>query len=203
MRKFPAGEIKEFKIFKKLTSPQKIQDFLDGIPMNFEKRGEEHKSPLMTLRRNNAHCIEGALLAAAALWYNGKKPLLLDLKTSQDDEDHVVALFKDGSRWGAISKTNHAVLRYRDPIYISVRELAASYFNEYFLDSRKKTLRSYSAPFELLKHDDSWLTTDKNLWNISDALDEAKHFPLFGKNLEHKLRQSDQIEIKAGDIAEW
>src|SRR3989344_6349937 len=123
MRKFPAKDIKEFKIFKKLNSPSKIQDFLNEIPINFEKKGETCKSPLVVLKSNNAHCIEGAMLASAALWYHGEKPLLLDLKTSNDDEDHVVALFKANNRWGAISKTNHAVLRYRDPIYLSVREL--------------------------------------------------------------------------------
>jgi len=90
------------------------------------------------------------MLAAAALWHNGYPSLLLDLKTTDADADHVVALFKEGGRWGAISKTNHAVLRYRDPVYRDPHELAMSYFNEYFLDSGVKTMRSFSAaPFDI------------------------------------------------------
>ena len=105
------------------------------------------------LRAGKAHCMEGALLAAAILEFHGHKPLLLDLRSTSEDLDHVVALFKQNGYWGAISKTNHVVLRYREPIYGSVRELAMSYFHEYFLDNGKKTLREYSVPVDLGKFD--------------------------------------------------
>ena len=144
--------------------------------------------------------MEGALLAAAIFWYHGERPLLLDLKTTDDDNDHVVALFKEDNRWGAISKTNHAVLRYRDPVYQDVRELAMSYFNEYFLDSGVKTLRSYSVPFDLSKFGDEWLITKKNLWNITDALDSSKHISIVPKGGAKHLRRADPIEIKAGKL---
>ncbi|MDP3731184.1 MAG: hypothetical protein Q8R34_01670, partial [bacterium] len=118
----------EIKLFKKLNSPRKLQDFINAIPANFEKRGETLMSPRRVLRENKAHCLEGAFLVAAVLWFHGEKPLLLDLKTTDCDFDHVVALFRKGGCWGAISKTNHAVLRYREPVYASPRELAMSYF---------------------------------------------------------------------------
>lgn len=208
MRRFPKNIFKEspkeFAIIKKLNSPSKVQDFLNGLAVNFEKNGETCRSPLRTLRDRKAHCMEGALLAAAIFWYHGAAPLLLDLKTTDDDNDHVVALFKEGGRWGAVSKTNHAVLRYRDPVYKDIRELAMSYFNEYFLDSGVKTLRSYSAPFDLSapskKFDDSWLTTKENLWNITDALDSSKHISIVPKSGAKHLRRADPLEIKAGKL---
>ena len=143
------------------------------------------------------------MLAAAALWYQGRPPLLLDLKTTAADDDHVVALFKEGNRWGAISKTNHAVLRYRDAIYRDSRELAMSYFNEYFLDSGVKTLRSFFAPFDLSKYGNEWLTSRGDLGDIAAELDFSKHIEIFKKGAERKLRLADKSEIEAGKILEW
>jgi len=201
MRTFP----NELAIFKKLDTPQKVQDLLDTFRINFEPNDDTCRSPLVVLERREAHCIEGALLAAAIFWFHGREPLLLDLKTAKGDFDHVVALFKEHGRWGAVSKTNHAVLRYRDPVYKDIRELAMSYFNEYFLDTGVKTLRSFSdKPFDLLKFDDAWLTSRKNLWEIHDALDSAPHTQILPRGFSpKKLRLADPIEIKAGKIVEW
>jgi hypothetical protein len=207
MRSFPGAIIKEypneFGIFKKLRSPAAIQDFVNGFEMNFTGRRHTYASPLVVLATGKAHCMEGAMLAAAALWHLGYPPLLLDLKTTDHDDDHVVALFKEGGRWGAISKTNHAVLRYRDPIYRDPRELAMSYFNEYFLDSGVKTMRSYSAPFDLSKYGNDWLTSRGNLANIAADLDFSRHFQIIKKGAERKLRRADRSEIEAGKIVEW
>ena len=136
----------ERKLFAKLSTPSKIQDFLDSIPND---SGDTYLTPRMLLKHGHAHCFEGAVFAAAALAFHGEKPLLMDLKSQAPDIDHVVALYKVNGYWGAISKTNHAVLRYRDPIYPDVKSLALSYFHEYFLDTGKKTLRSYAVPFDL------------------------------------------------------
>mgnify|MGYP001590758451 FL=1 len=146
--------------------------------------------------------MEGALLAAACFWHNGQRPLLLDLKTIKDD-DHVVTLFKENGCWGAVSKTNHAVLRYRDPVYKTVRELTLSYFNEYFLDSGAKTMRSYSAPFSLFQYDDDWLVSKENLWDIPNELDDARHFKIFPDGFSRRLRPADPIEIKVGKFTQW
>lgn len=192
-----------FGVFKKINTPVKIQDFLDTIPANFEKNGRTCRSPFSVLQEKKAHCIEGALLAAAAFWYHGSKPLLLDLKTSRNDEDHVIALFKYQRRWGAISKTNHAVLRYRDPVYKTIRELVTSYFHEYFLDTGEKTLRSYSAPFSLLAYDDEWLISKENLFGITDDLDASRHISLFDQKTASLLRPATSIEIEVGKLVEW
>lgn len=195
----------EFAIFKKLDSPPKIQDFIDGLPINAEKNGETCRSPLMALRAGEAHCAEGVMLAAAVLWYHGQPPFLMDLRVARDknDVDHVVALFKEGGRWGAISKTNHSVLRYRDPVYKTVRELALSYFNEYFTREGLKTLRSYSAPFNLLQYDESWLTMPYDLWDITNTLDGSPHFPIVAGGVIRRLRLADPIEIRASHLPQW
>ena len=203
MRNFPDLQHKEFAIFKKLNSPEKIQDFLETMPINFETGGETCRSPLMTLKHKEAHCMEGAVLAAAALWRHGERPLLLDLKSTENDDDHVVTLFKYRNRLGAISKTNHAVLRWRDPVYKTVRELAMSYFNEYFLDNGRKTLRSFSSPFSLLRYDKNWLAAKENLWHIAADLDNSPHFNILGNGAVWCLRRADPLEVEAGKLTQW
>jgi hypothetical protein len=192
-----------FTPLKRLTSPRKVQDFLDRIPINMEPDGETCTSPLVTLKRKRAHCLEGALVAALALWMQGERPLIMDLKTTDDDVDHVVALYKQHGHWGAITKTNHAVLRYREPIYRNLRELAASYFHEYFKPNGKKTLRSYSVPFDLAKYPADWITSDANLWALERAIDRSPHRPLLTRRQIAGLRQADAIEIEAGELLEW
>src|SRR5262245_46689 len=120
----------EFHTLERLRTPERIQAFLNAMPANFEPEGDTVLSVREVLRQRRAHCIEGAMLAALALWIQGEPPLLFDLAAIRD-YDHVVTLFRRGGRWGAISKTNHLTLRYRDPVYRSLRELAMSYFHEY------------------------------------------------------------------------
>ncbi len=196
---------KERALFKRLSTPIKIQDYLDTLPINFEVTGETYLSPRLVLQRKTAHCMEGALLAAAALAYHGAKPQLLDLQTAAEDDDHVVALFQQGGRWGAISKTNHAILRYRDPVYASVRELALSYFHEYFLEENgKKTLRAYSAPFDLSRFaPEKWMTATEDLDWLAGELDWSRHFPIVSKKVLRALRPASKVERRAISLTEW
>lgn len=194
----------EIKIFHRLNTPAKVQDWLEKIPANFELAGETCMSPRMVLKTRTAHCIEGAMLAAVALRLRGHQPLLVDLKASTKDDDHVIAVFRERDRWGAISKVNHGVLRYRDPVYRDIRELVMSYFNEYFLQNRRKSLRSYSNPVDISRFDKKgWMTSDKNLWYIADYLDGVRHYAVAPQRVIRKLRWVDPIEIKAGDIEGW
>ena len=194
----------ELAVLKKLSSPIKIQNYLDTIPMNFEKKGETYMSPRRVLRENKAHCLEGALLAATALWLNGEKPLLFDLQAPGDD-DHVVALYYRHGYWGAISKTNHAALRFRDPVYKTLRELALSYFHEYFSNqTRRKTLRAHStAPFNLKKLGTKWIIAEEELYKIAEAVDQAPHDQLVTQPNLRLIRPADAMELKAGKIIEW
>lgn len=194
----------EERILRRLDNPRRIQDFLDRLPVNHEKHGETHYSPRRVLRERKAHCIEGALLAAAALWLHGERPLLLDLKTRFLDDEHVVALFREGGCWGAISKTNHAVVRYRDPVYRSVRELAVSYFHEYFRDcDGVKTLVSYSRPFDLRTLGDGWVTAEEDLWHLDDILNALPHHPVFPPANARLLRRATPFERKVLNVREW
>ncbi len=193
----------ETKLFKKLRSPVVIQNYLNTLAYNFESGGETCRSPREVIKHQKAHCLEGAYLAAAVLWYHGEKPLLLDLRSTKHDLDHVVALFKRNGCWGAISKTNHAVLRYREPIYRTIRELALSYFHEYFLNDGEKTMREYSKPFSLVSFGESWITTDEHLWEIGAALDDSPHFPVLPSGMKPRdLRKADPVEIAAGKLVE-
>lgn len=195
---------KEYLLLRKLSTPQRIQDFLDTLPRNNEKERHTCASPRVVLREKKAHCIEGACLAALALSLHGERPLLLDLKAAANDDDHVVALYKRNGYWGAISKTNHPVLRFRDPVYRTVRELALSYFHEYFLLSDgRKTLRSYSRPFSLKRFGTEWITREDDLWDIATSLDQSKHFPIVPLGSDRYLRPASAIERKAAGIFEW
>lgn len=194
---------KEEKIFKKLSTPEKIQDFLDTLPINFEKKGETNLTPRQVLEQRKAHCMEGACFAAAVLWYHGEPPLLMYLASTHEDEDHVVTLFKRNGYWGAISKTNHAVLRYRDPIYKTPRELVMSYYHEYFLNKNgKKTLEYYSKPFSLKRYGTRWIT-GQDTWKISDDLQKSANIPFVPRKNKKFLRVASSIERRAGELREW
>ena len=156
-----------------------------------------------TLKIRRAHCFEGALLAAATLWIQGQKPLLLDLVAKEPDDDHVVALYKRGGRYGAISKTNHAVIRFRDPVYRTPRELALSYFHEWSLPSGEKTLECYSKPLDMRHFGTDWITAEKDLWEVADALSKRKHYFLVPKGNWRYVRKADSMELKAGKLIEW
>ena len=192
----------EFAVLRRLSTPEKIQDFLNALPANFEIGGETCMSVREVLRRRRAHCIEGAMLAACALWVHGEPPLLLDLRAARD-YDHVVALFRRGGCWGAISKTNPSVLRWRDPVYRSLRELAMSYLHEYANGRGQKTLRSYAGPFDLRRFEPKlWVTNGKNCWDVAETLDEMRHTPLLTKKQSRMLRLRDAMERKAGALLE-
>ena len=195
---------KETLFFKKLDTPYKVQVFLDSIPFNFEKNGKDViKSPLRVVRENNAHCIEGAILGSYILSLHKYKSYLLHLQTTKEDLDHVIVVFKDGMYWGALSKTNHSVLRYRDPVYKSIRELVMSYFHEYFLDNGCKTLRRYSDLLDLKIFEKGWEIQDFDLWAIDHELDKMKHYDIIPKTFTRKLSKASIIEREASKITQW
>jgi hypothetical protein len=195
----------EIRLFRKLSSPKKIQNYLNSFKFNFREDGF-FVSPRFVIKNKKADCLEGAIFAATVLEFHGNKPLILDLRSSKKpfDYDHVVAIFKQYGCFGAISKTNHGVLRYREPVYKTVRELVMSYFHEYFLKNGRKTLREYSNLLNLntLKKI-NWRTGEDNLWEIHEILDKLKHYPILSIKQIQNLRKADDIEIKLGEIVEY
>ena len=193
----------EFALLERLDTPQKIQAFLYGLKQNFELTGDTCRPVRQVLRRRDAHCIEGAMLAACALWVHGEPPLLMDMRAVRDF-DHVVALFRRHGRWGAISKTNGIGLRSRDPVYGSLRELAMSYFHEYANRRDHKTLREYSVPYDLRRLPPSvWVTGEKNAWVVAEALDELRHFPLVNRHHLKAVLRRDPFERRAGTLLQY
>jgi len=187
----------DYRVLQRLDTPRKIQAFVHGLRQNFELCGDTCRPVGVVLRSRRAHCIEGAMLAAAALWVHGEPPLLLDMRAERD-YDHVVALFRRNGRWGAISKTNGVGLRWRDPVYRSLRELAMSYFHEYTNRRDHKTLREYSVPFDLRRIDTAiWASGTKHAWPVPEALDALRHFRLVnGRELRTVVRR-DPFERRA------
>jgi hypothetical protein len=195
---------RELSILKPLDSPRKIQDFLEKIPYNHCEKLDTCLSPRRVLADRHAHCIEGAMLAALALRLHGDPPLVVDLTSSATDLDHVITVFRRHGCWGAISKTNHAVLRYREPAYRTLRELVMSYFHEYTTDDGKKTLRSFSRPVDLSRFDgDGWMTSEEDVWIIPRHLCEVAHVPLLSKSQIASLRLADPIEREVGMKLQW
>src|ERR1700746_2712354 len=129
-------------------------------------------SPQCALLERKGHCLEGALLAAAALRINGHPPLLMDLEAVHDD-DHVVAIYRESGLWGGMAKSNFAGLRFRAPIYRTLRELALSYFEHYYNLRGERTLRNYSRPVNLSRFDSiNWMSSEEPLWAIPEYLCE-------------------------------
>jgi hypothetical protein len=195
---------REFAALDRLDSPERIQAFLNAIPINHEIGGETVLSAREVFRQRRAHCIEGAFLAATALWIHGEPPLVMHLDCDESDFPHVIALFRREGAWGAISKTNGAPLRYRDPIYRSLRELAITYFHEYSNKRGHKTLRSYSTAFDLRRLPVSeWVTAERSCWAAHDRLVRLRHYPLITRRQERLLSRRDAFERQASRMVEY
>ena len=178
-----------------LKSPVAIQEFLDSIPYNTTKRT---LSPLLVARERMAHCMDGGMFAAAALRHLGYLPLLVDL-TAENDDDHIIAVFREGKCMGALAKSNTTVLRFREPVYRSLRELAMSYFDLYYNLNGQKTLRSYSRSVDLSRFDDcNWETTEEDLEFVGDYMGSVRHYQLITPSQAATLNNVPKYLFEAG-----
>lgn len=185
----------EIRFLKTMDDTDKIQAFLDSIDYNPKY---ECRSPRYVIKTRSAHCFEGALFAASALSFIGYKPLILDMK-SWNDDDHVIAVFKHRNHWGAVAKSNFTSLRFREPVYRTIRELIMSYFDFYFNIAGDKSLRSYSLPLDLTIYNSrNWMTTDEDLEYIGDKLESMRHFPVVDEEMIKNLKKASESMIKAG-----
>lgn len=185
----------EIKFMKSFTDPWSIQVYLDTIDYNPDYTC---RSPRWVIRKRSAHCFEGALFAAAALQFIGYRPEVVDMKAYNDD-DHVIAVFREGSFWGAVAKSNFTSLRYREPVYKSLRELIMSYFDFFFNTKGEKSLRSYSRPLDLSVYNHkNWATTDEDLEYIGDKIESIHHYPVVTDAQIKKLKIAGEYMLKAG-----
>ena len=185
----------ETRTLLRLKDPYGIQRFLYQLPYH---HAETAWSPRLVLRNGTAHCLEGAIFAAAALRVNGYSPLIIDFEATRDT-DHVLAVFKIDGCWGAIAKSNFSGLRYREPIYRSLRELALSYFEDYFNLKGERTLRKYSAPVNLKRFDYlGWMVAEKPVWFIAEYLTKIHHYSLISRAQTKRLHRVDPHSFQAG-----
>jgi hypothetical protein len=178
-----------------LKTPVRIQKFLDALTYQY---GDTAWSPQRVLRERKGHCLEGALLAAAALRLNGYPPLLMDLEAVRDD-DHVLAIYRENGLWGSVAKSNFAGLRSRSPIYRTLRELALSYFEHYYNLRGEHTLRAYSTPVNLARLDSQhWMTSEEDVWCVPELLIAARHYPIVPGKVARTLSRLDRRSFEAG-----
>ena len=182
---FTARELRTLRSFK---TPRGIQRFLDSLRYHLAATAW---SPRKVLRGGTAHCLEGAIFAAAALRAIGYPPLILDLEADRDT-DHVIAIYKMRSHWGAVAKSNFSGCRDRAPVYRTLRELALSYFHIYFNLRGERTLLRYSRPVNLARFDRrNWMTTEKNVWFIAEHLCDIPHRPIVKPSLLKNVYRVD------------
>ena len=183
------------RTLRALKTPKLIQQFIDGLTYQY---ADTAGSPQRTLRERKGHCLEGALVAAAALRLHGHPPLLMDLEAVHDD-DHVLAIYRERGLWGSIAKSNFAGLRSRKPVYRTLRELAMSYFEHYYNLRGEHTLRAYSRPVNLARLDGKhWMTSEEDVWCVPELLIAARHFPIAPDKVMRALPRLDRRSFEAG-----
>ncbi len=183
---------------RRLTPAWRIQRLLDDL--DYDRLGEGCRSPRRALRERKVQCMDGALLAAAALRLQGHRPLIVDLEAERDD-DHILAVFRVHGHWGALARSNYSGLRYREPIYRTVRDLVLSYFESYFNLAREKTLRRFSKPIDLSRFDRrNWMTAEEDLWDIPEYLTTIPHETLLPEAVRKSLGRVDRRMFEAGLI---
>ena len=184
---------------RRLSSPMRIQEYLDDLRYNTELDGETFRSPRRVLRDRTANCIEGAVLAAAAFRAAGQPPLIMDL-TAVHDEDHVIAIFRRDGHFGAIGTSKFTGLRFREPVYRNLRELVMSYFEHYYNLQGERTLRGYGRPVNLSRFDRiNWMTTQEDLWPIAEHLERIPHLSVLTPGMARKLSSLD-ARLKAAGL---
>jgi len=188
----------ELATLRRLDTPEKVQAYLDALRYNSEPDGDTVRSPRRVMRDRTAHCAEGALLAAAAFRVHGRPPLLVDLEAVRDD-DHVLAVYRERGLWGAVATSKFAGLRYRAPVYRTVRELVLSYFEHYYNWDGERTLRAYSRPVSLARFDRiGWMTAEEDLWPVVKHLEVISHTPLIPPAAARRLARLDGRSYQAG-----
>ena len=186
---------KDLRTLRSLHTPARIQKFVDELTYQY---ADTAGSPQRVLRERRGHCMEGALLAAAALRVHGQPPLLMDLEAVRDD-DHVIALYRERGLWGGIAKSNYAGLRFRAPVYRTLRELALSYVDHYYNLRGERTLRNYSVAVDLTRLDGrNWMTAEEDVWCVPELLIAARHYPLFPDKVARSLPRLDRRSFEAG-----
>ncbi len=186
----------ERELLAGLDSPARIQTYLDTTPYSDD---DFYRCPLRVLREQKAHCFDGALFAAMALRLLGYPPLFLELIPNERDDDHLLAIFKKSDHWGAVAQSNFTGIRYREPVYRSLRELVMSYFEDFFNAAGEKTLVGYRRPINLKVFDQlDWMSSDAGLETLANGMDRYRVFPIITDEMAANLAPVDERSLRAG-----
>jgi len=194
----PNGSLspRETARLRALRPASRLQRFLDDL--DYDVAGRHCRSPRRVLQEGAVQCLDGAIFAAAALRVQGQPPLVLDLEADRDS-DHVIAVYRSHGAWGAVGRSNYSGLRFREPVFRTVRELALSYVESYFNLRGEKTLRRYSRPVSLARFDRrSWMTAEEDLWYVAFHLVDVRHYRLLTRAQERGLAPVDRRTFAAG-----
>lgn len=184
-------------LIQSLDSPYKIQQFLDTVTY---PSGPRNRSVLSVLQDRKAHCLDGGLFAAAMLSFIGHPAVIVDLLPDPGtDDDHVLAIYRVEGYWGAVAKSNFLGLRFREPVYKSLRELVMSYFEQYFNIDGKKTLRGYTRPIALSAYDRYlWMVNDEGVDIIEKKLYKLSSTPILPESIIQNLNPADKATYDSG-----
>jgi hypothetical protein len=186
----------EQQLLSGLDSPSAIQAFLDSVPYSEDKF---YRCPLRLLRDRKGHCFDGAMFAAMALRRLDYPPLILELIPNERDDDHIIALFKQHGGWGAVAQSNFSGLRFREPVYRSLRELVMSYFADHFNTAGELTLRGYRGPVRLTTFDRlDWMASDLGLEALADGMERYRVRPVISAEMAAGLSLVDARRLQAG-----
>jgi hypothetical protein len=184
-------------VLRRLDTPFKIQAYLDSIAYPAD---EFNRSPLRVMTDGRANCFDGALFAAFALARLGHPPRIVDMFADNDD-DHLLALFKVRGAWGAVAKSNYVGLRFRDPVYRSLRELVMSYFEPFYNTLGEKSLRSYTRPISLRQFDRlGWVTEQAALGVVAEHTEKVTRIPVLTNAMARDLSPVDRRSYQAGRL---
>lgn len=179
------------------TTPFRVQEFLDQIAYDGADR---NRSPLGVIRERHSHCLDGGLLGAALLRRLGYRPQVLDMWPEPGtDDDHVLAVFQVDGYWGAVAKSNFVNLRFREPVFRTLRELILSYFENFFNVEGQKTLRSFTLPVDLRRYDAAdWETNERTVDAIEERLKQMRRIAVINERQRALLSPVDARTLQAG-----
>jgi len=163
---------KERQLIERLRTPLQVQAWLNCLPYNWERKGPTARTLRGVVQHGTAHCFEAALSAAAILEQHGFPPLLLDIE-SVDLLDHVLFVYEQHGKWGAVARSRCIGLNGRKPVFGSLEDLVRSY-QAPFIDQTGR-VKAYGVLDLRTLSKGTWRTGKGNVPHVEQALRDLPH----------------------------
>lgn len=186
---------RERRLIARLSTPARVQLWLNRLPYNTEKGGETLRSFRPVARLETAHCLEAALFAAVVMEQHGYPPLVMSLE-SQDNLDHVIFIYRDRGRWGSVGRSRDPGLHGRRPVFASPRALARSYIDPY-VDYTGRVRAFGICNLATAMGDYDWRLSEKNVWKVEQVLIDWPHQKLASSNARYRRLKRRYREYRA------